>query len=421
MIGYEALKDTDRMTTSAEAYRRRQRRRNVASLPVSTKYQLESIFTRQRLFETAAHMRAESGDGSGPDGIQPTELTRSELGTMAGGLARAIEAGSYHPGPTCAVEIRKDNGGTRTLLIPNFSDRVVAKRLLEVLQTPLDSLFLETSYGFRPRRGAWQMLATLKAQAEYHGKWVIVNCDVRRAFDSIKIDYALRAFEKLFAGSEVSACSVRTQQQLLDFINNTLQGGDAGRCIGIRTGCPFSPLALNALLHIHHDELFQTEPNKPLPIGCGEVFRYADNIVHLVNSVPDGRRVLRNIRRHLLDCELELKDDAEVFDLRNGVRCPRILGFEVRRRDRCLVFELPDDALHQFAEHLEHAYRKPYPALAARQIAQGWVSWIGPAVDSGWDLLPQVAKTLDVYGFRDSCTLAELDEWAAAAWRRPTP
>jgi hypothetical protein len=366
-------------------------------------------------------MQAGSGPAAGPDGVGPAELSKSDVGRLAGTLAGAIQDRSYRPGPRLPVEIHKQHsGGMRTLAIPNFPDRVVARALLDVIHPLLDVLFFETSYGFRPQRGTWQMLATLKSLADYHQKWTIVNSDVRRAFDSVRIDDVLGAFRQLFAQTEVSECGRRTQQRLMRFIRDILQGGDPTRSVGIGTGCPFSPCALNALLHIHHDELFQEERNNPLWIRSCDGFRYADNLVYLVESVSCGQRLLQNVRRRLsLRCKLDIKDDAEVVDLRDGAEKPVVvLGFALRCQNDQLVFEFPTEAIHRFEEHLEEAYEKPQPALAARETARGWVSSMGPAMECGRDLLPHIAVTLSAHGFRDSCTLAELDLWWATSCRR---
>ncbi len=336
---------------------------------------------------------------------------------MAGLLAKAIELGSYRPGPRLPVEIEKPSGGTRTLWIPNFSDRVVARILLETVQPLVNVQFFESSFGFRPEMGTWHMLATLKAYAEYHNNWVIVNSDIRKAFDSVQIKCIMKAFEELFVTSELTESDQDTRHGLLQFIEDTLQGGDAKRMVGISTGCPFSPLALNVLLHQKHDALFNQEPTKPLWIRRCENHRYADNLVHLVKSVLHGRRVLGYIRRRLQQCKLPLKEGAEVVDLRNDGDSLEILGFIVRHQEGSMEFELPPEAIQRFSKQLVEAYEEPRPALTARQMAQGWVSSMGPASD-GWHLLPQIARALATHGFRDVCSTAELEDWWANSYHR---
>lgn len=400
MIGYGTRVWQPRYLSARDAYHRRRRRRAEAQRPAEDRFRLDQIMSREALFQTALTLQKSAGDSPGPSGTRLSELTRSELGAMAGALAERISADTYWPGPRRIVAIEKPTGGTRPLRIQNIEDKVVARRLKDALEPVIDSLFVDASYGFRPRKNAWQLLARLKVNADRLAWYVLVVCDVRRAFDSVSIDKIMCAFVDLLRQSGLGQCSLQTQDELLKLIAMVLLGGQAKREVGIDTGCPFSPLALNALLHMNHDLLFLERSNKPLWVREAIGKRYADNIVCVTPDGSKGRQVLGRLGRHFLGQNLPLKEDAQIYDLQRGTKAP-LLGFLATLRDGRLTYELPDAAVCRLDEHLDDAHAKPDSTKAVHAAVVGWLAWIGPALENGRRLLPQVLRSLNSGGFRD--------------------
>ena len=65
-----------------------------------------------------------------------------------------LASGRWTPSPVQRVEIPKPGGGKRQLGIPTVMDRLVQQALLQVLQPIFEPRFSESSWGFRPGRGA---------------------------------------------------------------------------------------------------------------------------------------------------------------------------------------------------------------------------------------------------------------------------
>ena len=99
-------------------------------------------------------------------------------------IRKSILAGKYQPQPVRRVEIPKDNGRTRKLGIPTAVDRVIQQAIAQVLTPIYEPKFVETSYGFRPKRSAHD---ALKKCREYlnAGKVWTVDMDLEKFFDTV--------------------------------------------------------------------------------------------------------------------------------------------------------------------------------------------------------------------------------------------
>lgn len=102
--------------------------------------------------------RTKSGVSAGLDGEVKANYTTSKLEKLAGEL----KSHSYKPSPTKKVWIAKPDGEKRPLGISSQKDKIIQATLLNLLEPKLESIFLDSSMGFRPKRGTHNALHRIK-------------------------------------------------------------------------------------------------------------------------------------------------------------------------------------------------------------------------------------------------------------------
>lgn len=211
-------------------------------------------------------------------------------------LKEQLFSGTYQPTAVRGVEIPKPGGkGMRQLGIPTVTDRLVQQALLQVLERKFDPEFSESSYGFRPRRGAHQ---ALRQASEYvsQGRGFVVDLDLEKFFDRVQHDVLMARVSR----------KVR-DKRVLALIGRFLRAGmmQNGVCIqreeGTPQGGPLSPLMANIML----DDL-----DKELEKRGHKFCRYADDCNIYVRSEAAGKRVLANVTK-FLEKQLKLKVNRE--------------------------------------------------------------------------------------------------------------
>lgn len=96
-------------------------------------------------------------------------------------LQNKLLSGDYHPMPVCTAIISKPNGGTRQLGIPTVKDRVIQQAIQQVLTPIYENEFSNHSYGFRPKRNAWQALEKASRYVS-GGRNIVVDMDMENFF-----------------------------------------------------------------------------------------------------------------------------------------------------------------------------------------------------------------------------------------------
>jgi RNA-directed DNA polymerase len=271
---------------------------------------MEEVVERSNL--QLAYQRVVKNKGApGADGLSILEF-KDWLKMHWPSVKNALLEGRYLPRPVQRVDIPKPEGGVRTLGVPTVVDRLIQQALHQVLQPLFEPTFSDSSFGFRPGRGAHQ--AVRKAQGYIReGKRWVVDIDLEKFFDRVNHDVLMARVARQISDVRV-----------LKLIRRFLEAGMMSdglvepRTEGTPQGGPLSPLLSNILLN----DLDQELERRGLSF-C----RYADDCNIYVGSRVAGNRVMSGIRT-FLEGALKLRINAE----KSAVARPwerKFLGFSV--------------------------------------------------------------------------------------------
>lgn len=143
---------------------------------------VDPAFLRMAWERVAGNTGARS---AGVDGVTARAIeARDGQADFLTDLRLRVKSGEFRPAPVKQRKIPKSPGKYRTLGIPTVADRVVQASLVLVLEPIFEADFHPSSYGFRPRRRAWDAVAEIQMFASRSYEWVL-DADITVCFDEI--------------------------------------------------------------------------------------------------------------------------------------------------------------------------------------------------------------------------------------------
>ena len=271
---------------------------------------METVVDPDALRIACAAVRRNAGK-PGIDGMTTGEL-EAHLQRHWDVIRDKLLKGSYVPSPVRRVEIPKPAGGKRILGIPTVQDRLIQHLLVQALTPIFDPGFSESSYGFRPGRGAHDAVRAAQRQAKAGRTWV-VDIDISQFFDHVNHDILMGRIGKTIRDKRVLRLigSYLRRGAMIDGVALSSEEGTP-------QGGPLSPLLANIYLDALDKELERR----------GHAFsRYADDCNIYVRSRSAAERVHAAMTEWLLR-NLKLK----VNEAKSG--CGRVwerqfLGFQL--------------------------------------------------------------------------------------------
>jgi RNA-directed DNA polymerase len=220
-------------------------------------------------------------------------------------LVSQMKRMAYRPGPVREVRIPKEGstGATRSLGISNFADKLVQKRMHEILESIYEPIFLNFSYGFRQNRGCHDAVKDLHKHLFLEEVENIIDVDLANFFGTIDQQYVkeilskkvkdtkfLRYIQRMFKSGVLSEGELRISDE------------------GVVQGSCVSPIIANVFAHYVID-LWIEETVKPLSAGKVEAFRYADDLVICCRYASDATRIKEALGKRLAKYKLKLNEN----------------------------------------------------------------------------------------------------------------
>jgi len=299
-----------------------------------------------------------------------------------------MTSGSYFPPAVREVEIPKEKG-VRKLGIPTVADRVAQMVVKKRIESDIDKIFHEDSYGYRPNKSALDAVGKARERC-WRKDWVL-DLDIQGFFDNIDHELLMLAVKRhideawilLYIERWLKAPLEAKTGEIKERIKGTPQGG------------VISPLLANLYLHYVFDEWME--------INFPEIAfeRYADDIVCHCKSLNQAVKLQQEIEKRLDKWKLRLNRDKTRIvyckDSRRKGKYPNIkfdfLGYEFRPRQskskdgRIFMGFNPAaspnsikkmyQAIKKWKIHLKSDVSIEYLAKMINQTVRGWFNYYG--------------------------------------------
>jgi len=114
----------------------------------------DRIFRLDILWRAWKEVRENKGS-AGIDGITFEMIEEYGVEEYLLDIQEDLRNKKYRPKPVKRVYIPKPDGKQRPLGIPTIRDRIVQQACKIVIESVFEANFLDSSYGFRPKKDAW--------------------------------------------------------------------------------------------------------------------------------------------------------------------------------------------------------------------------------------------------------------------------
>ncbi len=278
----------------------------------------DKIYREDVVFEAWKRVKANKG----VPGIdkQDFEYIENEIGLelFLAEIITELKEYRYKPQPVLRCYIDKPGKSEkRPLGIPVIKDRVAQMAAKLVIEPIFETNFLESSYGYRPKRSAHQAIDVIRCKIMFERQTVVIDADIKGYFNNIRHDILMKLIRKRISDPHVLRL-IRSWLAAGVIENGKYYESDGS---GTPQGGVISPLLSNIYLH-SFDKMFQ------LSGISGTLVRFCDDFVILLRR--EAKQVLDLVRQMLEKLGLELHPDkTKIVHAEKGFD---FLGMHIRLR-----------------------------------------------------------------------------------------
>lgn len=345
------------------------------------KYRFYSLYDktyRMDILEEAYRRAKANGGTSGIDGETFSEIETIGVAEYLAILQEELKQEQYKPKPVKRVYIPKANGKQRPLGIPTIKDRIVQTAFLIVLEPIFEADFMESSYGFRPKRSAHGAIREIAKYLNW-GCEEIYDVDVEKYFETVEHYKLLKLVAQRISDGKI----LRVIKQWLN--SGYVEDGQHRQSKrGTPQGGVISPLLANIYLN-PIDRAFEQSGIWKLKEGSIHIVRYADDILILgKKNIERGIKILEYYIKRL---GLSLnKEKTKKLNLKEEKKI-EFLGFqffrtENRRTKKRLILVSPSpSSLKSCRERIRELINHKQPKKVQDQIRNankfltGWTGY----------------------------------------------
>lgn len=224
---------------------------------LDNRFYLDKICNPERLIQ--AHKLVSKKKASSSKGIDSETLDIYSKDTIYS-VSNNLKDHSFKFKPIRRVEIPKSNGGVRKLGIPSLRDKVIQKVMAMALEEIYEPKFLNSSHGFRPKRGTH---SALKSVTGWNGtKWFIEG-DISKCFDTLDHHILEQLLKKEISSKPfIDLYWKAVKSHYLNPINKVEEFSS----MGVSQGGVISPILSNIYLH-ELDKFMQIKVEKSKKSG----------------------------------------------------------------------------------------------------------------------------------------------------------